>query len=350
MTARITLYALLVSLIGISPIFGQYYPQQTGQQNPPTASQQPRQQYRQMGPQRPTYPANQPTAPPQGAYRGTPGQPMPPGASAVVPQNTPTLQRRAPQPVASPFQLTPAEQAELDSVLKRWEAASLKHKRIKIEFNRFEFKPDFSPAPGAPLHIDQGKTDLTSSGKWLWNITGEIVNQKLVEGQRAERMVFDGNSIYEFNYSTKTVTQHVLAEDMKGGDMIRAMLPFMFGTDVKKLKERYFIRLSKFPNLPEGHVCIDACPRFLDEARNYKNARMIVDMKKMEPTGLMLILPNGKDSYRYQFTKVDINPKNPLDLINDPFKVKVSSGWKTYVEQMPGPQVSNRPATGPTRQ
>jgi hypothetical protein len=132
--------------------------------------------------------------------------------------------------------------------------------------------------------------------------------------------------------------------------MIRAMLPFLFGTDLRHLRDRYFIRLLKFPNLPEGHVCIDAWPRFLEEAQNYTNARMIVDMAKMEPTGLMLTIPGGKISYRYQFTDVHINPKNAIELINDPFKFKLPSGWKTYVEQMPGVEVSNRPVAGPTRQ
>ncbi len=348
MTARITLYALLVSLIGIGPIFGQYYPQQTGQQNPPVAGQQPRQQYPQIGPQRPTYPANQPTAPAQGAYRGTPGQPMPPGASAMVPQNTPTLQRRAPQTVNAPFQLTAAQQAEVDSFLKQWEEVSQKHKRTKIQFNRFEYKPAWTPTPNTPLHVDRGEADFASSGKWMWRIHGEIVDQKLVDGQRTELMVFDGKSIHEYKYSEKTVIQHVLGEGMKGEDMVRAMLPFLFGTDMKTLKDRYFIRLLQRSNPQE--VCIAAFPRFREEAQNFKEARMIVDLAKMEPTGLMLILPIGKEYYAYEFTNVQINPRNPLDLINDPFKFKVPSGWKTYVEQMPGPQMSNRPATGPTRQ
>jgi hypothetical protein len=344
MTARITLCVLLVLLIGIccSPAFGQYYQQQPGQQYSQTA-----------GPPRPDYqpaqPAAQPAASPQGAYQGAPGQPMPPAASAIVPQNTPTLERRLPQTVSAPFQLTPDEQVKIDAVLNKWEEASRKHERISIKFFRFEFKPAHTNMQNIPFHIDQGEADFHSSGKWLWKIHGEIVDKKLIEGQRAEQMLFDGNSIYEFNYPGKTVTQHVLAEDMRGEEMVKAMLPFLFGTDMQKLKDRYFIRLLEIPNLPKEQVCIDASPRFIEEARNYKNARMIVDMAKMEPTGLMLTLPIGNESYRYQFTEVKINPRNPLDLLNNPFKVKIPSGWTTHVEQMSAAEVTNRAPAGATR-
>ena len=347
MTARITLYTLLALLIGITPNSAHAQQYQTSQN---------RQQYSQpAGPQRYTQqPAQRPAqsvAQPQG-YRPATRQGTPPGASAIVPQNTPRLERKAPQTVNAPFRLTPAQQAEVDRVLKRWEEASKSHKRIVIEFNRFEVKPAFAPQgkPNTPIHIDQGKADFASDGKWLWSIRGEWVGSKVVEGQRAEKLVFDGKSIYEFNYSEKVVMQHVLEEGVKGEDMVRAMLPFLFGTDMNYLKERYFIRLSKAPQ--EGQICIDAWPRSLDEARNYKSARMILDWAKMEPSGLMLVLPNGTDSYSYEFTKVDINPTNPLDplnLLSKPFDVKVPSGWETHVDKMAAPQMGNRPVDNTTR-
>ncbi len=275
---------------------------------------------------------------------------MPPAGAAIVPQNTPTLQRRAPQGVNAAFpQLTPEEQAEVDSVLQKWEEASKTHKRIAIEFNRFEFKPAFAPAnnPNAPLHIDRGNADFSSTGKWMWSIRGEWVNNKVVEGQRTELMVFDGKSIYEFNYPEKSVTQHILSDDMKGEEMIRAMLPFLFGTDMNKLKQRYFIRVLKLAD--EKTVCLEAWPRFQDEASNFRVARMIIDLSKMEPTGLKLTMPDGSNSYSYEFTKVDINPRSPIDLFNDPFKVKIPSGWSTHVEQMPAAEVTNRPPASVTR-
>ena len=110
--------------------------------------------------------------------------------------------------------------------------------------------------------------------------------------------------------------------------------------DRNELKKRYFIRLTKLAD--KDAVCIDAWPRFQDEARNFKMARMMLDLSKMEPMGLLLMMPNGTDYYSYKFEKVDINPKNPLDLLNDPWKVKIPAGWTTRVEQMPGPQMGNR--------
>ena len=348
MTARFSLYAILVLLIGLSsaPAFGQqYYPQQ-----------QPAQQYPQAaGPQRPVYqqPAQGPTQPvaqPQQTYPRRPAQTVPANAAAVIPQNTPTLQRRNPAPVNKPFpQLTPAQQAELDAVLTRWEEASRKQKRITIEFNRFEFKPAFAPAnnPRAPVRINQGRADFDASGKWMWKIDQDWDNGKFVESAIPEHMVCDGQAIYEYDKANTRVTKHVMSDEMKNENMVRAMLPFLFSTDMSKLKNRYF--LSLLPQSDPNAVCIQAEPRYQNEAANFRYARMMLDLKKMEPTGMQIVLPNGTDSFSYQFTKVEINPRNPTELFSDPFKAKIPDRWDVVVEQMSEMEMTNRPPAGPTR-
>lgn len=281
----------------------------------------------------------------QQARQGPTGQAVPPNATAIAPQDK-TTQRRTLQTLKAPFQLTQAEQAQVDSVLTRWEQASQNHKRIVLEFNRFEFKRAFSVASNTPMHIDRGEMGFTSSGEWMWHIDGEWVGEKLVEGQRAERMVFDGESVYEFDYRRKTVSQFILAEDQlimakaMNELMGRVWRPFLFAIDMADLKERFFIRLLKLPD--KEQICIDAWPRRLEEARNCRNMRMIIDASKMEPVGLMVTLPNGTDDYRYQFTKVEINPTIPVDLSHDPFKVKVPSDWRTYVVEIPNTQSPDR--------
>ena len=118
------------------------------------------------------------------------------------------------------------------------------------------------------------------------------------------------------------------------------------------LKERYFIRLSKAP--PKKARFASTPGRVsLDEARNYKSARMILDWAKMEPKWTdARLAPTVLTSYSYEFTKVDINPTNPLDplnLLSKPFDVKVPSGWETHVDKMAAPQMGNRPVDNTTR-
>ncbi len=350
MTARFSLNAILVLLIGLlsGSAFGQqYYPQQ---------QQQPAQRYPQAaGPQRPVYqqPAQrtaQPVAQPQQTYPRRPAQTVPANAGAVISRNTPTLQRRNPALVNKAFTpLTPAQQAELDAVLKRWEEASRKQKRITIEFNRFEFKPAFAPAnkPKDPVRINQGKADFEASGKWMWKVDREWVDGKSVESPVTEHMVCDGQALYEFNENDKSVTKHVMSDEMKNENMVRAMLPFLFSTDMSKLKNRYF--LSLLPQSDPNAVCIQAEPRYQNEAANFSRARMILDLKKMEPTGMQIILPNGSDYFSYQFIKVDINPRNPTELFSDPFKAKIPDGWTVQVDQLSNTEMTNRPPAGPTR-
>ena len=172
MTARITLYTLLALLIGITPHSA------TPSSTRPLRN---RQQYSQpVGPQRYTQqPAQRPAqsvAQPQG-YRPATRQGTPPGASAIVPQNTPRLERKAPQTVNAPFRLTPAQQAEVDRVLKRWEEASKSHKRIVIEFNRFEGQTSVRP-PRQAQHAHPHRSRQSGfrlRRQVLWSIRGEWV-------------------------------------------------------------------------------------------------------------------------------------------------------------------------------
>lgn len=279
------------------------------------------------------------------------GQPISPGPASIVPRNTPTLERREPLATASaPFHLTPDQQAQVDEILTQWDEASRKRHRFACEFFRFDFVPAFSSSPDVPLHIDQGEACFSAPDKWMFAIHGEFVENKLVEGQRAERWVCDGKSIYEFDYPGKTVIQHRLSDDMKGEDLVRALLPFLFNPDHASLKSRYFIRLVNFSGLAEGHACIDAWPRYQDEARNFRNAQVIIRLADMQPTAMMLVMPNGTDSHRYQFTKVKINSNNLLDrFLNDPFQVKIPVGWKKHVEQIPAAEVGNRPEAASRR-
>jgi len=303
--------------------------------------------FAQTQPQTPLHGPVQPYA--QQATRPAAAQPAAPaGAAAVVPQNVPTLQRRAPASIRQTFQLTPADQGVVNDVLNRWEELSKDHKRLSIKFNRFEFNATFAESPNKPIHIDHGEARFEAPDKWLWEIKGEYVDGKLVEGQRAERFVCDGKSIHEFNYNDKTVTQHMLANDTSGTDLIKSVLPFLFGPKADDLNRRYAIRLIAFPGLPKDHICIDAWPRFQQEARNYNNAQLILRWSDMQPTGMRLVLPTETDKISYEFTEVKINDNNPLNLLNDPFKVKAPSGWTLHVEQMPSAQVGARPAATTT--
>lgn len=346
---RITILAILAILVGGS--HGSARAQQPYYAQPPAPAynqpaSQPGAQRVQASPQpaQPTHPSQIPQSLP--ASQPSAGQPMSPGPASIVPRSTPTLERQAPLTTASaPFQLTPNQEAQVDEVLQQWEEASKKRQRFACEFFRFDFVPAFSSSPDVPLHIDQGEACFSAPDKWMFAIHGEYVENKLVEGQRAERWVCDGNSIYEFDYPGKTVIQHRLSDDMKGEDLVRALLPFLFNPDHANLKSRYFIRLVNFSGLAEGHVCIDAWPRYQDEARNFRNAQVIIRLADMQPTAMMLVMPNGTDSHRYQFTKVKINSNNLLDrFLNDPFQVKIPVGWKKHVEQIPAAEVGNRPA------
>ena len=133
---------------------------------------------------------------------------------------------------------------------------------------------------------------------------------------------------------------------LTGKAIANSPLPFLFGAEAKKLKQRYFLRIIT-PANAKGQIWLEAFPRYQQDAANIHVAQFIIAAHDMSPVGLRLIQPNEKDYVSYQFYNIVVN--NPLRLFKgDPFRASTPLGWQKIVEQpTPPAQASRGPSDSP---
>ncbi len=273
-------------------------------------------------------------------YRpGQQPQPGPRGPRGVAPQR--------PQPVQPPFVLTPQQQAHVDSVLQAWERESAHIKRFQCEFDRFEID-GLAANPGKPAHVDRGEIKYEAPDKGMYLVKGELVGGRIIEGRRTEKWVSDGKSVFEYNYEKREVAEHPLPPEMQGKAIANGPMPFLFGAKAKDLKARYWICLLRPNN--DNEIILEAVPKRREDAASYRVAWIILTGPTMQPTGLRLIDPNGKDETRFSFTNAKVNGNSFLGVLEgNPFKGKTPLGWSKIVKELPTQQIGGQPPAGSRR-
>ena len=296
----------------------------------------------------PAWAQTQPLPPvgPTGGAMG-PDQPVPPQLPRLVLRSPqPAAQEPRPQPPPSPpFVLSPQEEAELDRVLNLWEERNRDIKTFDCRFKRWIYDVVFGP-PNQPKFVDLGVIKYAKPDRGLFRIDSTEKDGKEVgiDDARAEHWVSDGKSIFIYSPGKKQLIEQQLPPALQGKAIADGPLPFVFGAEAKKLKERYWIRL-----LPsqKDQLLLEAFPRHQQDAANFHHAQFIITADKMEPYALNLVQPNGKDHTAYQF--FDIVANNPLRIFKgDPFRAFTPLGWQKIVQPAP-PAAPTAQAIRPAR-
>lgn len=299
-----------------------------------------------------------PTAAQTGSRQGLPADRRGPAGPTLSPPQGPALRRlpdpqeppTAPQPPPStPFPLTPQQEEALDRVLNTWEQRSAQVRSFTCKFTRWEFDPVFGSASQA-AYIDQGEIAYRAPDKGMFRVLYTAKDGKMVAigSDRAEHWVCDGKSIYEYDFKNKQLIQHTLPPERQGKMISDTPLPFLFGAEAGKLKGRYFLRLvaPPPPHDPKDYTCLEAYPRFQQDAANFRRAELILTNEKMTLYALQIYWPNGQNRTVYQFHKPVIN--DPLDFIKNPFHPLTPPFWKK-VQEPAARQVSRPPRAVPSR-
>jgi TIGR03009 family protein len=266
----------------------------------------------------------------------------------VLPQ-APTFSRRpaqqtTEQPPKAPFTLSAEEEAQVDRVLNLWEEHNRTIKTFDCQFTRWIYDVIFGP-PNQPKFIDSGIIKYAAPDRGLFRVeTTERDGKSVpVENARSEHWISDGKSIFEFNPAKKQLIEHKLPPELQGKAISDTPLPFFFGAEAKKLKQRYFIRLLAAPNNSQNQIWLEAYPRYQQDAANWRRATFIISARDMSPFGLEILQPNGKDYTRYRFSDIVVN--DPLRFFGNPFRAFTPLGWQKIVEEAPSAQ-AQRPPTG----
>jgi TIGR03009 family protein len=277
-------------------------------------------------------------SPPAG-YQGA-GQASTAPDQPVQPQY-PTLERRpqaSPGPVLPgqaqgpsvrvPFMLSAEETAQLNEVLGVWESRNREVKSFECDVIRFRYDAVFANAakPGQPSTVDHGTLRYSAPDKGKFAI----------EGQRPEQWICDGKAVYEYDYKRKLVIEHQLPPEMQGRAISEGPLPFVFGTDAQKMKDRYFLRIVT-PRDAKDEIWLEAWPKLQKDAADFYKAEVILKSNGMVPFAVQLTDTNKKDRTVYQFDNTVVNRPMRFILGMTDLRVTVPWGWKRVVEPPPPP-------------
>ncbi len=277
----------------------------------------------------------QPLPPVQpGGSPGGPDQPVQPQLPRLAlrgPQ--PTTQEPRPQP--PPFTLTAQEEAEVDRVLNTWEERNRSIKTFDCRFRRWIYDVVFGP-PNQAKFVDLGVIKYAKPDRGLFRIdsTEKDGKEVSIDNARAEHWLADGKSIFIYSPGKKQLIEQQLPPELQGKAIADGPLPFVFGAEAKKLKERYWIRLLAPDKEQKDQILLEAFPRHQQDAANFHHAQFIITADKMEPYALNIVQPNGKDHTAYAFFDIVVN--DPLRLFKgDPFRAFTPLGWQKIVQPAP---------------
>lgn len=306
--------------------------------------------------------AQQQVAPQQNAVQ----QPIAQQPAAQPLQQQPLAQ--APAPVVAPdgFALNQLQNAILDNVLNAWQLESAKVNTFKCSFERWEYNA-FSPKVNnelAPLNKCSGEVSYNRPDKGSFQITevrtftttppaageapgtpaqGTWVKQPQAIG---EHWVCDGKSVFEYRHHDKQLVERPIPPQLQGQAIVDGPLPFLFGAEAAKLKERYWLRIENQENQQE--IWLTALPRFQAQAADYSRVEVILDRVKLLPKAMRVKMPDGSlHVYMFDITNASINSRLAAfaALFQRP---GVPRGWKHVVEQAPVAQAAN-PAPAPKK-
>jgi len=268
-------------------------------------------------------------------------------AAQQIPQHT-AQQTRQDQP-AVPFTLTEEEQKQVDAILKQWESHNKKIETFDCRFERWTYDTVFGQSDGQgnmpARFIDLGclRYKAPGSGAFQVDMTKKADGTEVpIDDNRAEHWVCDGKSIYEFKHPQKKLIEHQLPPEVQGKALANTPLPFLFGAEAVKLKERYWIRIIT-PKNAQNQIWLEAWPKHQQEAANFRFAQFIIDATTMNPFGLMLRQPNGKDYTTYQFWEIVVNNPFRIFKLNDPLNPRTPFGWTKTVEPAMSAQPQGQP-------
>jgi TIGR03009 family protein len=247
-----------------------------------------------------------------------------------------------------PFTLTQQEEAQLDRVLTAWEQKSKEIKTFDCSFVRWEYDPIFpkpNSDPNASTYTDKGIIKYAAPDKGVYQVlyTENSEHKDVpIEEERADHWICDGKSVYQYVPRQKQLIEHKLPPEMQGKAIVDGPLPFLFGADAQKLRQRYWIRVIPPPK-PEMRdvVCLEAYSRYQQDAANFWKATLMLTLPDMTPKFMEIYQPNRKTHSTYGFYAVVIN--DPLNFFHgNPFQPFTPRGWEKIVDD-PAAQQAGRP-------
>ena len=229
----------------------------------------------------------------------------------------PTLEnrRRTPEPPPPPFVLSAQEVAELDRVLAAWEQRNKEVHSFECTFNEWVYDPTFkikkpSEDPTARILSCTARSSTPPRTRDFSRRRGRSLTiQRTMDLRRQVDLPvrLDENT---------QVTVYRLPPEAQGKAISDGPLPFVFNSEARRLKERYFLHVIT-PKDVQGEIWLEAFPRYQRDAAEFDHVQLILQEKGMVPSAMQIFSPGGKEHKTYKFEDVVINDRL-VWLLGDP--------------------------------
>ena len=210
--------------------------------------------------------------------------------------------------------ISPQEQQFVDQLLDYWEKSTKNLERLSCDFMLFEYNSNapFVQQLAQQLGKDvrqikykasQGVVRYMKPDKGMYKVdvaialTGKLDKNGQPEMLPSEQLdqdywICDGETIHQYDRVAKKVTHYVIPSELRGTNIMETPLPFLFGIEKVKVKERFWVRALQPPPLPNGQpnndmFLIEAHPKFQQDAQNYSKVQIYLDRKEFLPVALI---------------------------------------------------------------
>lgn len=273
-------------------------------------------------------------------------------------------------PVAPSWQdkITPDEVKYIDDVLKYWETSTSKIKTYKCDFDKFTYNPNFAP-PGTYYEHSVGVIMYAQPDKGLYRVD-EIDRYRQAsekdgkaeylkaEGEKGEHWICDGKAVFYFDYLNKILRKTNLPPIMQGKAIADGPLPFVFGAEAAKIKQRYWLHVVT-PKDAKEEIRLAAVPKLREDAANYKEILIVIDHNTFLPKAMTVFLPGydaktnpAKDTYVFKKRQNNLADNIWLPLAKEFYEPSTPGGWKLEVQEVPRddvPRTASSNSTTPTK-
>ena len=201
------------------------------------------------------------------------------------------------------------QQQYLDQLLDFWEQSSGQVKRYTCDYQRWDYDPTYCKyrnpqdnrlaaytiARGTIRYAKPDKGMFETSQVWDFDgppaEAGGTPNYTERQEGNEEKWICDGRGIYEFDFANKRLYEMQIPAEMQGDGLANSPLPFLFGVKKEVIKDRYWIRVIT-PQGVEDEFWLEAWPKRIDDARNYKKLEIVLARKDFLPKSLHVYATN----------------------------------------------------------
>lgn len=232
------------------------------------------------------------------------------------------VQLPRPTPMAPAVALSP----ELEQILLKWEQASSQTSKFKGDLKRYEYDDTFLEVKAGTGHYwyelpDKGRLDIEAVKEIKPGETKQAngLTYKVVPATHMT-WVSNGETIYvvEHGPPTKQYSEVKIPPELRGSNVGKGPLPFLFGMKAADIKTRYRLELGRLHDV-RSQIHIVAYPLLEGEQVEYCKAEVMITPTTFLPYAVQLTAPTNTKRTVYTFDKHD--PVSMWIPGNNPFNI-----------------------------